>query len=102
MVHCPGATPHLACVRHNPRPLRDPPRHADRHRTEPTRNRASRGHRFHGQSEINIPNPESYEALLREQYVIADHNERKASQTVGQGWTRPHARCMRRLPSCGH
>ena len=40
--------------------------------------RASRGHRFHGQSEINIPNPESYEALLREQYVIADHNERKA------------------------
>ena len=27
--------------------------------------RTSRGHRFHGQIEINIPNPESYEALLR-------------------------------------
>ena len=39
--------------------------------------RVTRGHRFHGKSEITVPNPDSYERMLREQYVIADHRERK-------------------------
>ena len=40
--------------------------------------RVTRGHRFHGKSEITIPSPEHYQALLRDEYVITDHEERKA------------------------
>ena len=36
------------------------------------------GHRFHGKSEITIPNPDVYQEMLRDEYVIADHEERKA------------------------
>lgn len=39
--------------------------------------RVTRGHRFHGKQEIEISHPNCYEVLLREQHVIADHNERK-------------------------
>lgn len=39
--------------------------------------RLTRGHRFHGKQEIEVSHPNRYELLLREQYVIADHNERK-------------------------
>lgn len=39
--------------------------------------RVTRGHRFHGNQEIEISHPNCYEVLLREQHVIADHNERK-------------------------
>lgn len=39
--------------------------------------RVTRGHRFHGKREIEISHPNCYEVLLREQHVIADHNERK-------------------------
>ena len=40
--------------------------------------RITRGHRFHGKSEITIPNPDVYQEMLRDEYVIADHEERKA------------------------
>jgi glycyl-tRNA synthetase beta chain len=40
--------------------------------------RITRGHRFHGRSEITIPNPDCYQEMLRDEYVIADHQERKA------------------------
>lgn len=40
--------------------------------------RITRGHRFHGRSEVRIPSPDRYEAILRDEYVIADHHERKA------------------------
>ena len=40
--------------------------------------RITRGHRFHGKSEITIPNPDCYQEMLRDEYVIADHQERKA------------------------
>ena len=40
--------------------------------------RVTRGHRFHGKSEITIPNPNCYQEMLRDEYVIADHHERKA------------------------
>ena len=40
--------------------------------------RVTRGHRFHGKSEITIPNPNCYQEMLRNEYVIADHHERKA------------------------
>ena len=40
--------------------------------------RITRGHRFHGKSEITIPNPDCYQEMLRNEYVIADHLERKA------------------------
>ena len=40
--------------------------------------RISRGHRFHGQSSVTIPHADAYEATLREQFVIASVDERKA------------------------
>ena len=40
--------------------------------------RVTRGHRFHGKNEITIPSPERYQAMLRDEYVITDHQERKA------------------------
>lgn len=40
--------------------------------------RKTRGHRFHGNSEVTIPNPDRYQEILRNEYVIADHHERKA------------------------
>ena len=40
--------------------------------------RITRGHRFHGKSEITIPSPEHYQAMLRDEYVITNHQERKA------------------------
>ena len=40
--------------------------------------RVTRGHRFHGKNEIIIPSPERYQAMLRDEYVITDHEERKA------------------------
>ena len=40
--------------------------------------RITRGHRFHGKSEITIPSPERYQEMLRDEYVITDHQERKA------------------------
>ncbi len=40
--------------------------------------RTTRGHRFHGSSEITIPSPSHYETMLRDEFVIANHNERKA------------------------
>ncbi len=39
--------------------------------------RITRGHRFHGKSEITIPSPEHYQAMLRDEYVITNHQERK-------------------------
>ena len=35
--------------------------------------RVTRGHRFHGKNEIIIPSPERYQAMLRDEYVITDH-----------------------------
>ena len=40
--------------------------------------RVSRGHRFHGQSSVVIPAADAYETMLREQFVIASVDERKA------------------------
>ena len=40
--------------------------------------RITRGHRFHGKNEITIPNPDCYQEMLRNEYVITDHQERKA------------------------
>ena len=40
--------------------------------------RVSRGHRFHGQSSVTIPNADAYEATLKGEFVIASVDERKA------------------------
>ena len=40
--------------------------------------RVSRGHRFHGQSSVTIAHADAYEATLKEQFVIASVDERKA------------------------
>ena len=40
--------------------------------------RMSRGHRFHGQSSVTIAHADAYEATLKEQFVIASVDERKA------------------------